>query len=130
MSVKKIEILKNTLHFNILSYYMCVIDHSRCTEAQHHYVRVSGAKKNQEIFLVLHTFSCLRLFFYLLSSVFFIKFVFVVDKNMFDTCCLWLHEHQLNVRHRSNQHVLKHLDQKCTLAPFTLAHMLKSCQQL
>lgn len=70
------------------------------------------------------------IFFNLLSSVFFIKFVFVVDKNMFDTCCLWLHEHQLNVRHRSNQHVLKHLDQKCTLAPFTLAHMLKSCQQL
>lgn len=46
MRVKKIEILKNNLHFNILSYYMCVTDHSRSTEAQHHYIRVSGAKKN------------------------------------------------------------------------------------
>lgn len=57
MSVKKIEILKNTLHFNILSYYMCVTDHSRCTEAQHHYVRVSGAKKKpRNIFSFAHIF--------------------------------------------------------------------------
>lgn len=53
MSVKKIEILKNTLHFNILSYYMCVTDHSRCTEAQHHWSPANNfneqAHQNQSI---------------------------------------------------------------------------------